>query len=288
MEGAVTVNGRDVAGTPLWELAQTVGSVFQNPKSQFFNLDTTGEVLLWAWRAGAPLRRKCLGLWIRAARASAAWARSWTGISLPLSGGEKQRIACAGAWAMAPEVFVLDEPSSNLDGEGIRRLRDILKQLKAAEKNRPGWRSTACGTPPIWLTGCSICGKGGWSKLYTGAEFLTLAGRETALTRGLRELDGGCRCPEPPPPTAETGGLTVRGLRASCGGRAVWEDVSFTAPRGQITAITGHNGAGKTTLARCPVRFDEGAGRERSYGTEAPLGRKERRRKASFLTHAGT
>ena len=43
LEGAVTVGGRDVAGAPLWELAQTVGSVFQNPKSQFFNLDTTGQ-----------------------------------------------------------------------------------------------------------------------------------------------------------------------------------------------------------------------------------------------------
>ena len=53
MEGAVTVNGRDVAGTPLWELAQTVGSVFQNPKSQFFNLDTTGEVLFGLESRGA-------------------------------------------------------------------------------------------------------------------------------------------------------------------------------------------------------------------------------------------
>ena len=38
-----------MAQTPLWELARTVGSVFQNPKSQFFNLDTTSEVL-FGWR----------------------------------------------------------------------------------------------------------------------------------------------------------------------------------------------------------------------------------------------
>ena len=53
LEGAVTVGGRDVAGTPLWELAQTVGSVFQNSKSQFFNLDTTGEVLFGLESRGA-------------------------------------------------------------------------------------------------------------------------------------------------------------------------------------------------------------------------------------------
>ena len=45
LEGTVTVNGWNVSPIPLWELAQTVGSVFQNPKSQFFNLDTTSEVL---------------------------------------------------------------------------------------------------------------------------------------------------------------------------------------------------------------------------------------------------
>ena len=35
---------------------------------------------------------------------------------------------------MGPEIFVLDEPSSNLDGEGVRELRDILRRLKAAGK----------------------------------------------------------------------------------------------------------------------------------------------------------
>ena len=48
LTGTVMVGGQDVAQTPLWELARTVGSVFQNPKSQFFNLDTTSEVLFWA------------------------------------------------------------------------------------------------------------------------------------------------------------------------------------------------------------------------------------------------
>ena len=44
LAGTVMVGGQDVAQTPLWELARTVGSVFQNPKSQFFNLDTDSEL----------------------------------------------------------------------------------------------------------------------------------------------------------------------------------------------------------------------------------------------------
>ena len=57
--------------------------------------------------------------------------------------------------------------------------------------------------------------------------------------------------PEPQFAPGEAGdGLSVRNLRASYDRTAVWEQVSFSAPRGQITAITGHNGAGKTTLLR--------------------------------------
>ncbi len=42
-----------------------------------------------------------------------------------LSGGEKQKIACAGVPVMEPEVFVPDEPSSNLDAASILELREI-------------------------------------------------------------------------------------------------------------------------------------------------------------------
>ena len=195
-----------------------------------------------------------------------------------LSGGEKQRIACASAWAMGPEVFVLDEPSSNLDGEGIRQLREILKQLKAAGKTilvaeHRLWYAADLANRVFYLR------EGRLERIYTGAEFLALP-EEKRRSMGLRSLT---EVPLPEPhPSSEAGGLTVRGLRASYGGRTVWQDVSFTAPRGQITAITGHNGAGKTTLARCLCGLmKEQAGT--ILWDESPLGRKERRRKAFLI-----
>ena len=130
LEGMVTVDGREVSKVPLWELSQTVGSVFQNPKSQFFNLDTTSEVLFGLESRGASHQEMEQAL-SSAARVCGVRPLLERNI-FALSGGEKQRIACASAWAMGPEVFVLDEPSSNLDGEGIRQLRDILRRLKAA------------------------------------------------------------------------------------------------------------------------------------------------------------
>ena len=114
LAGTVMVGGQDVAQTPLWELARTVGSVFQNPKSQFFNLDTTSEVLFGLESRGASHDEMAQAL-ESAAQVCGVGPLLERSI-FALSGGEKQRIACASAWAMGPELFVLDEPSSNLMG----------------------------------------------------------------------------------------------------------------------------------------------------------------------------
>ena len=51
-----------------------------------------------------------------------------------LSGGEKQKIACASVAALLPEVIILDEPSSNLDWISIKNLGEIIGKWKAAGK----------------------------------------------------------------------------------------------------------------------------------------------------------
>lgn len=52
-EGSVQICGRDAKSYEMWELAKVVGTVFQNPKSQFFNLDTTDEVVFGLESMGA-------------------------------------------------------------------------------------------------------------------------------------------------------------------------------------------------------------------------------------------
>ena len=173
---------------------------------------------------------------------------------------------------------MLDEPSSNLDGEGIRQLRDILGRLKSAGKTvlvaeHRLWYAADLADRVFYLR------EGRLERIYTRAEFLALP-EEKRRFMGLRSL-AEVPLPEPHPPS-ETGGLTVRGLRASYGGRTVWEDVSFTAPMGQITAITGHNGGGQDHFGPMPVRFDEGAGRTILWDG-SPLSRKERRQKAFLI-----
>ena len=132
LAGSVTVAGRDIRRTELYELAGLVGTVFQNPRSQFFSVDTDGEIVFGPENIGlAPeeiLRRKQKV--VREMHIEKLLDKSL----FALSGGEKQRIACASVSALLPEVILLDEPSSNLDQNAIENLREEIKRWKAQGK----------------------------------------------------------------------------------------------------------------------------------------------------------
>ena len=128
VEGRVRVGGLDAADAPLHDTARLVGSVFQNPKSQFFNVDVRGELAFGCENQGmerAEIER-------RIDTASTAFElEPLMGRSLfDLSGGQKQRIACASATAAGPRLVVLDEPSSNLDFPSMAHLRAAVERWK--------------------------------------------------------------------------------------------------------------------------------------------------------------
>ena len=100
LSGDVTVCGRSVRDTAIEDLAGIVGSVFQNPRSQFFCVDTTAEIAFGCENMGLPeneiLRR--LNSTVSEMHIENLLERS----IFNLSGGEKQKIACAGVSAMLP------------------------------------------------------------------------------------------------------------------------------------------------------------------------------------------
>ena len=132
LTGSVTVNGRDIAQTELYDLAGVVGTVFQNPRSQFFAIDTDGEITFGAENIGMPpediVSRKN-----DVAREMHIERLLDRGI-FELSGGEKQIIACASVSVLSPDILVLDEPSSNLDSSAIEKLKAILADWKSQGK----------------------------------------------------------------------------------------------------------------------------------------------------------
>lgn len=132
LTGQTIVQGIDVKNDSLYSLSGVVGSVFQNPRTQFFTVDTTSEIAFG-----------CENLGIDAGEISSRIENTVNTLKIKdllnrslfaLSGGEKQKIACASVSAMEPDVFVLDEPSSNLDIKSIGELKNVLREWKAQGK----------------------------------------------------------------------------------------------------------------------------------------------------------
>ncbi len=131
-EGKVIVDDKDVSTLELSDLSSTCGSMFQNPKSQFFNIDTTSELAFG-----------CENLALDTEEIKQRITKTSDELELEalmgrnifaLSGGEKQQIAIGSIYAAAPDIYILDEPSSNMDAKSIERLRKILVRLKEQGK----------------------------------------------------------------------------------------------------------------------------------------------------------
>ncbi|MCR5284272.1 MAG: ABC transporter ATP-binding protein [Treponema sp.] len=128
LEGSVTVDGVDVSHAELYDTAKTVSTVFQNPRSQFFNVDTTSELAFACENQGMAeseiLQR--IDKTVSELHLEPLMNRSL----FDLSGGQKQKIACASVAVTGNKIILLDEPSANLDLKTIDELAGLLKKWK--------------------------------------------------------------------------------------------------------------------------------------------------------------
>jgi len=276
LQGEVTAASLDVAQTELYELSKEIGSVFQNPKSQFFNLDTDSELAFALENEGTD------PVYIRARLAETVHNLHIEKLQrrniFSLSGGEKQTLAFASVYAMNPKIFVLDEPSANLDYEAIEHLREQIDVLKAeghtviiAEHRL--YYLTDFIDRAVYLKNGQIV------RSFTHEEFLSMPD-EYRVALGLRALKPtSIDLPKVRQEGTELG-LSVEGLSFSYGKKVVFKELTFSTSPGEVLAITGPNGAGKTTLIRCLCGLlREQAGTIRLDGKRLKL---KGRNKASF------
>ena len=116
----------------IYEISKQVGSVFQNPKTQFFNLDSDSELTFGLENMGedpSEIKKK-----VSKAVSDLGIERLVNRNVFKMSGGEKQLLAIASIYATSPEIYVFDEPSANIDEYGIEKIREAIIKLKAQGK----------------------------------------------------------------------------------------------------------------------------------------------------------
>ena len=124
---------RPTAGSCLADPGLRQAMLFQRP----FMLRTTAQnnVALALWLRGTPWRE---------ARSRALLALERVGLqhqaaqpARTLSGGQQQRMALARAWALQPEVLLLDEPTASLDPHAKREVEQLIAEFSAGADGRP-------------------------------------------------------------------------------------------------------------------------------------------------------
>lgn len=124
LRGDILLNGNSIKKNELYDLAYVVGTVFQNPKSQFYNVDTTSELAFACENQG--LSETDIYKRIDQTVANLHMEELMDRNIFYLSDGEKQKIACASIEVAGLKIILLDEPSANLDYDATLMLRKLI------------------------------------------------------------------------------------------------------------------------------------------------------------------
>ncbi len=245
LEGAVWLDGLRTKDTPLWQLVERAGLVFQNPAAQMLAHSVEEEIVFGLENLGLP--RKTIGERLERSLDRFGLQDMRQRSPQTLSGGEQQKLALAAITARQPPVLVLDEPLSMLDSAAAAELVAHLADL------------ADMGTTVV------VCEHREESlRLVPGLRTLRLNGpipHEAAIPEfGLPLTEV----------TAQR--LDVEGLTVTLGRHTVLRDLSFSAETGQVLAIVGRNGVGKTTLLRALVGLQKHEGSIKMGGARPDLG----------------
>ncbi len=272
LEGDIFVNGNNTKDMNIGQIGQKIGSVFQNPRTQFFTTSTLDEIALGCQNMSLP-REEILARIENVLHCFKIEDLKERSI-FQLSSGEKQKVAFCSCYIMQPQIFLLDEPSANLDLKAVEELTEILKDLKAK-----GYTIVIMEHRLYYLKDLIdrviYMKEGEIVKDFTRKEALNLS-KDELENMGLRVFDldklknnydkdqldiekddfikleieklkfDYCK-------KNKKGNSSLKinnGENKNRNGKTLLENINFKAQSGDIIGIIGKNGAGKTTLAR--------------------------------------
>jgi energy-coupling factor transporter ATP-binding protein EcfA2 len=237
-----------VGGVPASEAAGYAGIVFQDPASSLV-MGRIGDEVAFGLENQALPREE---IWRRVIEALRA-----VGLGYPLghsvqhlSGGEQQRLAIAGVLAMKPRLWLLDEPTANLDPDGSALVRQTLREILTSSAESTLVMVEHKLAPVLELVNRAV---------VLGPEGVVADGKpdEVFALYGTALRKAGVWVPGPPParlaPLRPAGPLVAAtekvGVRYPGAPSPALEAVDLEVFAGQALAITGPNGSGKSTLA---------------------------------------
>ena len=251
LTGNVMVNEIDVSKTTLRKISRYVGTVFQNPRSQFFNVDTTSELAFGCENFG--LEPETIEQRINEVVNRHDLGSLMDRSIFKLSGGEKQKIACASIAVEPLEVIILDEPSANLDYKGICELQKMIKVWKEEHKTIIIAEHRISYLFP-YINRALLMDSGRIVKELSEDDISSLS-EDSLHAKGLRAQQ-----PQDPlevsfegkDVSSESDKYILTDMRYSYRGeKPIFDIPRMEIPSGEIVAIVGTNGAGKSTFLRC-------------------------------------
>ncbi|EMB30889.1 ABC transporter ATP-binding protein [Treponema denticola] len=250
LSGNILIDGGSVKERELYDTALIIGTVFQNPRTQFYNVDTTGELAFGCENRGLPEQE----IYTRIDRTVAHFrmASLMDRNIFRLSDGEKQKIACASINVSEPKIILLDEPSANLDYTATLMLRELILRWKAegktiiAAEHRIAYLWDIIDRSVVLRDGEIVGEFTGNGKEELTQNQLTQMGLRTTVMESPAEMQmDSFREGDKP--------ITLRNFHFAYHGekKNIVDIPILQIAAGQITAIVGANGAGKTSFLNC-------------------------------------
>ena len=247
IDGSIRIGNKDIKNLKLYEISMLVSSVFQNLKTHFFNVNTTLELLFYLENIG--LSRDEMDKRLTEMLKLFPIEHLLNRDIFKLSGGEKQILCIAASYISGTEIIVLDEPSSNLDEENIKVIKEMLAQLKDMGKTIIISEHRIFYLMDI-IDRIFLIKDGKIQREYTKIDFMKLSTKKLNEL-GLRDK---IKTKLTVPEIKNSGSFNVKNIEFKFNGidnKLLFKNISFEM--GKIYGIVGTNGHGKSTLLRCLI-----------------------------------
>lgn len=247
IDGSIRIRNKDIKNLKLYEISMLVSSVFQNPKTHFFNVNTTLELLFYLENIG--LSRYEMDKRLTEMLNLFPIEHLLNRDIFKLSGGEKQILCIAASYISGTEIIVLDEPSSNLDEENIKVIKEMLVQLKDKGKTLIISEHRIFYLMDI-IDKIFLIKDGKIQSEYTKIDFMKFSTKKLNEL-GLRDK---IKTKLTVPEIKNSGNFNVKNIEFKFNGvdnKLLLKNISFEM--GKIYGIVGTNGLGKSTLLRCLI-----------------------------------